>query len=366
MTDALIGTRKGLFALDGDELDLVGFAGVPVTAVARDRPRSARYTPPSTTVTSGSRSTARATVARRSPRSRRPPTPTGPRIRRHRSGARRRGAVDDVIGVDHRAWPCRRARCVVGGHDPRRSCSVPPIAATPGTSSVHCGTNPTRIEWFGGGYDHPGIHSIDVDPRQPGNVLVGISCGGAWRTTDGGAAWRSPRRACAPATCRLRWPTIRPSRTRIASAACREEPDVVWCQHHNGIFRSTDRGRRGARSPRPARRPSGFAVAAHPTDPEMAWFMPATSDEVRIPVDGQHGRHPHPGRRAELRRARQRASRRVNRATSCTATRLDIDDTGERLLFGSTTGGLWTTEDGGDSFRELSAGLPPVNCVAYT
>ena len=45
---------------------------------------------------------------------------------------------------------------------------------------------PSRAKWFGGGYDDAGIHSISVDPRGAGHVLVGISCGGAWRTEDGG------------------------------------------------------------------------------------------------------------------------------------------------------------------------------------
>ena len=48
---------------------------------------------------------------------------------------------------------------------------------------------PARPRWFGGGFDEAGIHSISIDPRGPGRVIVGISCGGAWRTDDGGASW---------------------------------------------------------------------------------------------------------------------------------------------------------------------------------
>jgi hypothetical protein len=51
---------------------------------------------------------------------------------------------------------------------------------------------PNRKQWFGGGYDVPGIHSICVDPRDFRRVLVGISCGGAWRTEDGGASHLPP------------------------------------------------------------------------------------------------------------------------------------------------------------------------------
>ena len=223
---------------------------------------------------------------------------------------------------------------------------------------------PSRVEWFGGGYDHPGIHSVDVDPRQPGNVLVGISCGGAWRTTDGGATWQ-----VASAGMRAGYmppeiadnPAIQdPHRL----AACREEPDVVWCQHHNGIFRSTDRGASWNEIPEAGPSTFGFAVAAHPTDPEIAWFIPATSDEVRIPVDGRMvvTRTRDGGRSFDVL---------DNGLPDGSSYHLvyrhafDIDSTGERLLFGSTTGGLWETEDGGESFHELSSGLPPINCVRY-
>ena len=42
--------------------------------------------------------------------------------------------------------------------------------------------HPGRREWFGGGYDYPGIHSICLDPRDGRRVIVGVSCGGVWVT----------------------------------------------------------------------------------------------------------------------------------------------------------------------------------------
>lgn len=49
---------------------------------------------------------------------------------------------------------------------------------------------PERREWFGGGYDAPGIHSVMVDPRNSRHVTIGVSCGGVWQTVNGGATWR--------------------------------------------------------------------------------------------------------------------------------------------------------------------------------
>ncbi len=48
--------------------------------------------------------------------------------------------------------------------------------------------DPRRKQWFGGGYDTPGVHSVLVHPRDPDDVVIGVSCGGIWRTRDGGKA----------------------------------------------------------------------------------------------------------------------------------------------------------------------------------
>ena len=50
--------------------------------------------------------------------------------------------------------------------------------------------HPKRLEWVGGGADYPGIHSVSVDPRDPRRVAVGVSTGGVWATSDGGATWK--------------------------------------------------------------------------------------------------------------------------------------------------------------------------------
>ena len=63
---------------------------------------------------------------------------------------------------------------------------------------------------------------------------------------------------------------------------CRERPDHFWCQHHNGIFVSTnDLDHWEFIGPR-----FGFGVAVHPKDPAKAWFVPAIKDELRVPQDG--------------------------------------------------------------------------------
>ena len=44
---------------------------------------------------------------------------------------------------------------------------------------------------------------------------------------------------------------------------------------------------------------------------------------------------------------------------------LAITGDGNTLMMGSTTGGLWLSEDGGDSWAALSNTLPPIYSVAF-
>jgi hypothetical protein len=224
--------------------------------------------------------------------------------------------------------------------------------------------DPLREEWFGGGADQPGIHSICVDPRDARHVTIGISCGGVWITRDGGETWQTGgkgmRAEYMPADRQFDINVQDPHMV----VQCRSNPDVFWVQHHNGIFKSTD----GAASWQEITgvKPSafGFAVAVHPRDPNTAWFIPGIKDEKRYPVDGRVvvNRTRDGGKTFEtLRRGlpQEHAYHLAYRHA------LDVDDSGERLAFGSTTGSLWITEDGGDSWQTLSADLPPIHAVRF-
>jgi hypothetical protein len=224
--------------------------------------------------------------------------------------------------------------------------------------------NPKRREWFGGGADLPGIHSVCVDPRDGQHVKVGVSCGGVWGTRDGGASWECQAQG-------MRAEYMPPNRQHDPNiqdphrvVQCPARPDYLWAQHHNGVFRSTD----GAASWQEITgvQPSvfGFAVAVHPRDPERAWFVPAIKDERRIPVAGQVvvTRTRDGGRTFEV----LRNGLPQEHAYDLTFRHgLDIDDSGEMLAFGTTTGSLWVSENQGDSWHCVSEHLPPIYCVRF-
>jgi len=223
---------------------------------------------------------------------------------------------------------------------------------------------PERQTWAGGGYDHPGLHSILVDPRASAHVTVAVSTGGVWTTFDRGLSWRLGGAG-------LRADYMPPGQEydplmqdvhRLAAAP--GDPDRVWCQHHCGIFVSDDGGVsfRESRAVRPSA--FGFAVVADPNDRDHAWFVPAIKDELRVPVDA----------RLVVTETHDGGSHFTSLSRGLPQTdaydliyrhALAIDDAGQALAMGSTTGNLWLSDNRGADWRLLSAHLPPIACLAF-
>ncbi len=223
---------------------------------------------------------------------------------------------------------------------------------------------PQRTEWMGGGYDFPGIHTVLLHPRDAQCVTVAVSTGGVWTSLDGGASWevrtQGLRNEYMPPGQEYH-PILQDVHRLVA---CPARPESMWIQHHNGVFRSTDAGR--SWSEITAIRPSkfGFAVAAHPREPDTAWFVPAIKDERRIPVDGKLV----VARTRDGGRSFETLSRGLPAPPAYDLIYrhgLAVDGTGDRLAMGSTTGALWSSDDGGDAWQLFSAHLPPIYCVRF-
>ncbi|HSQ55160.1 MAG TPA: hypothetical protein VLM40_05390, partial [Gemmata sp.] len=108
----------------------------------------------------------------------------------------------------------------------------------------------------------------------------------------------------------------------------------------------------------------GFGVAVHPKDGNTAWFVPAVKDETRIPVGGQLvvSRTRDGGKSFDVLR---NGLPQENCYDLIYRHALTIDDTGNRLAMGSTTGGVWVSDDQGDHWKALSMRLPPIHAVAF-
>lgn len=223
---------------------------------------------------------------------------------------------------------------------------------------------PLRKKWTGGGADWPGIHSICVHPADPRRVVVAVSSGGVWQTDDGGRSWT--------ATVKGMWAAYVPPEQKENPefqdphivVRCPAAPDAFWCQHHNGIFKSVDGARTWTEIKKAGPSTFGFSVAVHPADPKTAWFVPATKDEKRIPVDGRLV----VTRTADGGRSFRVLSKGLPQKDAYDIVwrhALDVDAAGRRLAFGTTTGNLFISENAGDTWTHVSAHLPPVHAVRF-
>lgn len=222
--------------------------------------------------------------------------------------------------------------------------------------------HPSRKEqWFGGGRDHPGIHSIIVDPRNSQRILIGVSCAGIFETTDGGQTWQPRNRGMlAP------WlpdPEVEIGHDPHFVVAAPANPDILWQQNHVGIFRSTD----GAQTWQEVSEPGGpacfgFAIAVNAQDATMAWVVPAVSDEMRVAINGalcvcrtDDGGKSWTAFRAGL--PQENCYDLVYRHA--------LDVSGERVAFGTTSGNVFVSDDAGESWQCIGNYFPLVYSVRF-
>lgn len=224
---------------------------------------------------------------------------------------------------------------------------------------------PGRAQWFGGGYDHAGIHSILVDPRDARHLTVAISCGGVWQSHDCGGQWRLTAKGMKADYVPADSADDENTQDPHCLVQCTSQPDTLWVQHHCGLYRSGDGGLHWQGIPTPQPSGFGFAVACDPANPQRAWFVPAQVDACRIPVGG---------RMVVTRTDDGGASFKVfgqglpQHHAYHLAYRhgLDVSADGHTLALGSTTGGLWLSADAGETWQCMSNDLPPIAMVKFS
>lgn len=222
---------------------------------------------------------------------------------------------------------------------------------------------PGREKWMGGGNEDTAMHTVSPDPRDGDRVLIAISCAGVWATPDSGTRWTLEGEGLLATYMPPDQQGVKDAQDPHRVARCAADPDVLWMQHHCGIFRSIDAGVHWSQL-KPPGDDFGFAVAAHPKDRQTAWFVPAIKDEVRVPRDGALAvtRTRDGGKSWDVLREGL-----PQRDTYDLIYRhgLDVDETGERLAMGSTTGALWASDNGGERWQLVNAHLPPIYAVRF-
>lgn len=218
-----------------------------------------------------------------------------------------------------------------------------------------------KDQWFGGGKDNAGIHSIIVDPDDSDHIYTGISVAGVFESKDGGNTWNPMNKGLSADF--LPDPHAEIGHDPHLLVSARSDKTILWQQNHCGVFLSRDAGLNWQDvSEKTGPVGFGFAIVVDENDAETAWVVPGVSDEIRIAVDkALCVCHTSDGGRTwqSLRSGLPQTN--VFDITY----RHALDITGDTLAFGTTTGNLYLSGNRGDSWKLLSNNLPMIYSLYF-
>jgi hypothetical protein len=228
--------------------------------------------------------------------------------------------------------------------------------------------HPMRDAWCatGGGQGTPDgstMHSILVDPRDARHMYVAMSDGGVFETMDQGRDWRPLNRGMAADFI----PTPDPEFGHDPHCVIQHPamPDRLYQQNHCGIYRLDRPAERWTRIGDAMPRDTGdigFAIVAHPRDPDTAWVFPMDGTDV-WPRTSPSGRPAiyvtHDAGASWTRQDRGLPPSQAWLTVLRQAMTADeCDPVG--LYFGTTSGEVWGRIDEGADWRSLVAHLPRI------
>jgi photosystem II stability/assembly factor-like uncharacterized protein len=220
--------------------------------------------------------------------------------------------------------------------------------------------HPTRERW------NPGaggmcLHSINVDPDDPKRMVIGISAAGVFRTDDGAETWEPVNKGTAADFLEETYPEVGQCVHKVHVHPANR--DRYWQQNHCGMYRSDDRGESWERLDGNGLPSSfGFPLMLDPADPDTAYFIPeegadnrvTTEDRLAVWRTNDGGKTftrltnglPDQAWVAVLREASTWDGREPN-----------------GLYFGTQSGSVFVSPNGGDEWIEAARWLPPVLSV---
>jgi hypothetical protein len=141
--------------------------------------------------------------------------------------------------------------------------------------------HPHRPQWYPGGGGQS-IHTVLPHPTDPATVVVAMSTGGVYRTTDGGSSWTAGNAGIKVTDAPDPYPEFGQCVHKVARDA--GDPERLYAQIHGGVCRSDDGGASWTSIAGGLPSDFGFPMVAHPRRAGTIWNFPMTADVHRFPV----------------------------------------------------------------------------------
>lgn len=134
----------------------------------------------------------------------------------------------------------------------------------------------TRTHWQPGGGGLM-VHTMEVDPRDPNHLYVGISVAGVFESLDGGVTWEPRNEGIV-----FDFPAEVPGISNCAHhfELDRVDPDVIFQQSHAGMYVSKDRGANWVNVGNGLPSSFGFPAVSHPHRAGTYYIAPLNGDQV--------------------------------------------------------------------------------------
>jgi photosystem II stability/assembly factor-like uncharacterized protein len=205
------------------------------------------------------------------------------------------------------------------------------------------------------------LHTIILDPSDPGRIYIAISAAGAFRTDDGGKTWK-------PINQGLRSQYIPDPTAEIGHcvhhvAMHPSRPGVLFMQKHWDVMRSDNAGDSWHEVSGNLPTDFGFVIDVHAHEPETIYVVPIKSDGEHFPPEGKLRvyRSRTGGNEWEaLTKGLPQSNCYVNVLRDAMAVD-SLDSCG--VYFGTTGGQVYASSDAGDNWAPIVRDLPAVLSV---